>query len=232
MTTELEQLRAAWKSTIHGDGGACPCCDRFGKVYARAINETMAKSLQWLYNKNNEKGLREWIDVPNSAGTEVLRTNQLSTLRWWGLVERMTPPPDEKKNKTKHSGMWRITLKGMDFVEGRTTVPRQVFTYNADVVGFSEDITTYEQCKDRHFNLKQTMEQTYKEGEKALHGAGDKPVKLDVSKCNLPVGQAEQKVDIEETLAAAKTDNTIRGRVSGYWGVPLAHRGIFANAPV
>lgn len=175
MTTELEQLRQSWKATIHGDGGKCPCCERFGKVYARGINETMANSLRWLYNKNNEKGLREWIDVPNTADKEVLRTNQLATLRWWGLVERMTPPPDEKKNKTKHSGMWRITLKGLDFVEGRADVPRQVFTYNAEPVGFSDDKTTFAACKGKAFDLKSVMTQTHVAEGKKLFAVGSMP---------------------------------------------------------
>lgn len=170
--TELEQLRQTWKSTIHGDGGKCPCCDRFGKVYARGINETMAKSLQWLYNQNMTKGMREWIDVPNTADKAVLRTNQLATLRWWGLVERMTPPPDEKKNKTKHSGMWRITLKGMDFVEGRTTTARQVFTYAGEVVGQTDDEQiTFDDCKGKKFSIDSTMTQTFHEGKDKLFAA-------------------------------------------------------------
>ena len=41
----LEQLRAAWRSTIEEDGGHCPCCDRWGKIYSRTLNKTMAKSL-------------------------------------------------------------------------------------------------------------------------------------------------------------------------------------------
>lgn len=163
--TELEQQRLAWKKTIHGDGGECPCCDRFGKVYARAINKTMADSLKWLYDENNAKGPREWIDVPNTAPKEVLRSNQLPTLRWWGLVEREAADP---KGKKKHSGHWRVTLKGMDFVEGKTLVPRKVYTYNGDVVGMSDDDTDYDSCLKRSFDIKATMAETHHEGSNSL----------------------------------------------------------------
>lgn len=169
---ELEHLRHSWNKTIHGDGGKCPCCDRFGKVYSRTINETMAKSLEWLYKQNTTKGLREWIDVPNSAGKEILRTNQLSLLRWWDLVGRQTPSPTDKKHKGKHSGMWRITLKGMDFVEGKAVVPYKVHTYAGEVVGQTDDnLITFEACRGTRFDYQETMRQTNVEGAKALFPA-------------------------------------------------------------
>ena len=141
----IQEAREAWKATIHGDGGTCPCCERFGKVYARALNKTMVASLKWLASQNVEKGLREWIDVPNTAPKSVLRSNQLATLRWWGLVERQLPDPNDKK--VKHSGMWRVTLRGMDFVEGRLLVPKKVSTYNGEVVGVSDEVIAIGEVK-------------------------------------------------------------------------------------
>lgn len=139
MTTLLD-AKAGWRKTIHGKGGNCPCCERFGKVYARALNKTMVESLKWLADQNTAKGLREWIDVPNTAPKAVLRSNQLASLRWWGLVERQLPDPGDKK--AKHSGMWRVTLRGMDFVEGRLLVPKKVSTYNGEVVSTSDEMVS------------------------------------------------------------------------------------------
>lgn len=145
--TTLNQARQQWRDTIHKDGGVCPCCDRWGKVYGRGINATMAASLEWLYTVNLAKGLRTWIDVPNTAPKSVVRSNQLATLRWWGLVERQSPSPDDKS--VKHTGMWRITLRGMDFVEGKILIPKKVFTYNGEVVSFGSEEVAFAECKGK-----------------------------------------------------------------------------------
>lgn len=150
----LIQARDEWRETIHNDGGVCPCCARWGKVYNRQINGTMAFSLAWLYGQNKKKGIREWIDVPNTAPKFVLRSNQLSTLRWWGLVERQLPEPDDTN---KHSGMWRMTLRGMDFVDNLVLVPKKVFTYNGEVVKVSDELVSFESCKDKRFDYNEVM---------------------------------------------------------------------------
>ena len=166
----IQDAREAWKKTIHGDGGVCPCCDRFGKVYARALNKTMILSLQWLYKANQEAGLREWIDVPNTAPKSVLRSNQLASLRWWGLVERQLPDPEDKK--VKHSGKWRVTLRGLDFVEGSLLVPRKVSTYNGEVVSFSDDEVAIKDVV-ADFNYEAVMTTTHIPESKALFPKGN-----------------------------------------------------------
>lgn len=141
----IQEAKDAWHATIHADGGQCPVCERFGKVYTRVLNKTMMHGLQWLYDANMQKGLREWVNVPETAPKEVLRSNQLASLRWWGLVERQLPAPDDKKSK--HSGKWRITLRGCDFVEGKLEVPLKVQTYNAEAIGFSDDLVTFSKVR-------------------------------------------------------------------------------------
>ncbi len=135
--TTLDQAKQEWLATIHGKGGDCPCCNRWGKVYSRNINKTMVQSLRWLYDACAEKPRGAWINVPNTAPKSVLRSNQLATLRWWGLVERQPTSPQDNR---KHSGMWRITLAGMDFVEGLTCVPKKVFTCNGEVVSHGPEL--------------------------------------------------------------------------------------------
>ena len=127
--------RSAWKQTIKSDGGHCPVCDRWGRVYSRRINKTMMKSLIWLHQSSPTDG--PWTDIPLTAPRWLVRSNQLPTLRWWGLVERRTND-DLKK---KHSGMWRVTTKGREFIAGTLRVPSMVFTYNGEPVGWSETQT-------------------------------------------------------------------------------------------
>ena len=134
MDAELVNLRDDWRLTIEGDGGHCPVCDRWGKIYGRAINETMAKSLIWLVGaQKNESG---WVDVPATAPRWLVQSNQLPTLKWWGLVERL---PNDAESKNKHSGLWRPTALGYDFVNAGARVPKKVFTYNDNVEGHSTE---------------------------------------------------------------------------------------------
>ena len=130
MTTE--DLRAGWRKTIEGHGGHCPVCDRWGKIYTRPMNATMIASLLWLHRAaEHYKPDGGWIDVPKLGPKSVVRTNQLPTLRWWGLVEPLDADTDGKK---KHSGFWRITPEGVLFVMGITSIPLAVATYNNKVI--------------------------------------------------------------------------------------------------
>jgi hypothetical protein len=138
--TFIDKLRSAWRKVIDGDGGRCPCCDRWGKIYARTLNETMARSVVWLAH-NSADGT--WVDVPKTGPRWLVRSNQLPTLRWWGLVERMYNEDDPTK---KHSGYWRVTQKGVEFANNRLQVPKKVYTYNAEVEGFSEELVTIKDC--------------------------------------------------------------------------------------
>ena len=137
----LDDLRDNWRIIIDGEGGHCPCCDRWGKVYPRSLNETMARSLIWLaHHSSNE----DWVDIPQRGPRWLVRSNQLPTLRWWKLVERL----DTEDKTKKHSGFWRATEKGILFAQNRLAVPKKVYTYNAEVEGFSDELITIINCVD------------------------------------------------------------------------------------
>ena len=135
----LAELRAIWRRAIEDEGGHCPCCDRWGKVYPRSLNETMARSMVWLAH-HSQHG--DWVDVPRKAPRWLVRSNQLPTLRWWGLVERLASEDAAKK----HSGLWRATSKGILFAQDRLRVPKKVYTYNAEVEGFSTETVSIRNC--------------------------------------------------------------------------------------
>jgi len=152
--TTLENAIDTWVDTIHGDGGVCPCCGRFGKVYGRTINENMARGLIWLVDEWESNG-KTWVDVPKRSPRWLVRSNQLPTLRWWGCIERSgTTDPDQK-----HSGLWRPTDKGVSFVNDDLKLPKQVFTYANVVIGFSDDdLVTIDECFGKKFSYQEVME--------------------------------------------------------------------------
>jgi len=156
---EKAELRKAWRHTIDRDGGHCPVCDRWGKVYSRNINKSMAKSLIWLCTaKADEAG---WVNVPVNGPQWVVRTNQLATLRWWNLVERRPKLDDDKK---KHSGYWRVTQTGLDFVLKHTRVPKKVFTYKGEVEATSVETVFIEDCFKEFFDYQDVMNTYFKKG--------------------------------------------------------------------
>lgn len=149
--SNLETLRSDWRTTIENEGGHCPVCDRWGKIYKRPINRSMAASLAWLCNATpDEDG---WVNVAGTAPKWLIRTNQLSTLKWWGLVERL----DSDDAKKKHSGMWKVTATGRAFVMQGTRIPKYVFTYNDDVEGFGAETVTLRGCFKDSFDYEEVM---------------------------------------------------------------------------
>ncbi len=149
--TFLDQAKAAWAVVIKGKGGHCPCCNRWGKIYPRSINTTMAKGLVWLAAQpTNDEG---YVYVAGNAPTWLLRSNQLSTLKWWGLITR----PVSSDPALKHSGHWRVTRKGHAFARNRVAVPKKVFTYDGEPVDFSDETVFIEECFGEYFNYSRTM---------------------------------------------------------------------------
>lgn len=157
--TELEQLKTQWRHCIEDKGGHCPVCSRWGKIYKRQINKTMAESLIWLAKARPKKANGEWIDIANDAPRWLVRSNQLSTLKWWGLVERQSI---NVKNKTKFSGLWKVTEKGRKFACREIAVPRAVYTYNDEVEDFSQETIFIEQAFKDFFDYKDVMNHVLK----------------------------------------------------------------------
>lgn len=148
----LQALRDIWRKKIEAKGGHCPVCDRWGRIYGRKINRTMAKSLVWICQAEADDD--GWIDVPAQGPRWLVQSNQLPTLKWWGLVERRS---NEGKNKTKHSGLWRPTAMGLDFVNSGIRIPEQVFTYNDEVQGYGTATVTLRDCFKDNFDYNDTM---------------------------------------------------------------------------
>ena len=145
----LDDARTDWMYQINGDGGYCPCCDRWGKIYARQFNSSMAKALIWLVGK----GLR-WTDVPNTAPKWLTRTNQLPTVRWWGLVVRR----ESEDRAVKHSGMWQPTRRGIAFASNEIELPSTVYTYNNKVVRYNDDLIRIQDAFKTRFDYEQVVD--------------------------------------------------------------------------
>jgi hypothetical protein len=154
MSETLSEARAHFFAVL-ADGSYCKCCDRWGKKYRRRLNGTMAAGLCWLVNKMTKTG-EPWIDVPRTAPRWLVESNQLPTLKWWGLVE---PRPNEDDPQKKDSGYWRATDKGFDFALERIVVPTHVVTYNDIPLSFSaETLHVKDALASKGFDYSEIME--------------------------------------------------------------------------
>lgn len=124
-------LRENWSKGTH-----CPACNQFVKRYNRPLHSTMALTLIRLYHlcRGNDAYLHVKKIVEGISDTG---TNDFSKLRYWDLIEEM--PKDSLATKTKTSGHWRITAKGIDFVLGNIKIPSRIILYNKTFMGFDGD---------------------------------------------------------------------------------------------
>ena len=167
---EEETPRSSWRKTIEGDGGHCPICDRWGKIYSRTINQTMAKSFIWLVKAHQALPPEEngWVNIPKDAPRWLVRSNQLPTLAWWKLVQRkpkndLDSAEEDSLSKNKFSGLWKPTEEGLLFYSGKQTAPIKVWTYNNKVQSVSQERFFLWECFDHYFDYKETMELNYED---------------------------------------------------------------------
>jgi hypothetical protein len=153
--SDLTSLRRQWSFIIDGEGGNCPCCDRWGKIYAHRISGSMAATLCWLCDRSPNE---EWVNMPEDAPRWGLRGYQFPTLEKWGLLERNYLTKKEMdENDIKNSGFWRPTERGRAFAKGLITVPKIAFLYNNTLVRYSDEQVSIEDCLGKKFSYLATM---------------------------------------------------------------------------
>jgi hypothetical protein len=103
-------------------------------------------------------GQSGWVDVPNRAPQWLTKTNQHTTLRWWGLLEKgeMTREDQESTGK-KDSGFWRPTSKGVAFAKGQISVPYYARTYNGQVIELTGKSILIQDVLGKRFDYNEIM---------------------------------------------------------------------------
>jgi hypothetical protein len=155
----LAELKRNWAKTIEGDGGHCPCCEKWGKINNYVLNETMAATLKWMTVASTDHA--GYIDMGSKAPRWSVRAKNFTTMKFWGFVEPAPKARPKDKNVTglvtKTSGLWRVTERGRAFVYGGLTVPIRAFVYDDRFFGWGDKMTTFERCFGRKFNYEDVM---------------------------------------------------------------------------
>ena len=113
-------------------GVKCPCCDQWAKLYRRHITSSMAHALILMYryfaaNPNDDDLHVARFLVLRKRSSDVAGGDVIK-LRHWGLIER-----------GKRVGHYRLTVRGRQFVRGRSTVPKFIYLFNNTVMNTSPD---------------------------------------------------------------------------------------------
>ena len=95
----------------------------------------MVEALQTLrWHASNDHPVHWWSIIREPRESAILRH--------WGLVEQ------------KARGLWTITDKGRDFLDGRLKVPKYVLIRGNRVVGYDGEMVSVEDCRKQRFELK------------------------------------------------------------------------------
>jgi hypothetical protein len=127
----LEQAKARTRlAAIQPGGTNCPLCTKHVQIYQRSVSSGSARMLIAVYR---------W----HRRGEEVISSDKISELgwtgssdyakmRWWGLME---PVGQQRTKDQNSSGLWKLTDKGIAFVQDRVTIRKYVREYRSSPLG-------------------------------------------------------------------------------------------------
>jgi len=141
----LDEAKAYINSLKH-EGVKCPCCYQLVKYYPYKLSSGMAYVLIQMYKSD-----KEWVHPIQEFRTV---NGDYAKLRWWGLIEDRQDEPEEDK---KASGYWRITPKGMAFVEGTIKVTEKAILFDNQCWGYEGDEIYITDALSNKFNYSELM---------------------------------------------------------------------------
>lgn len=164
--TALDTARKEIMAKAREDGGECPCCGQFVKVYRRTITSTMARQLLTAYHKH---GAKVWFHTRTVVLADASGAGDFSKLEYWGLIERQAHVQGEDGKRS--SGMWRITSIGREWALNRTMVPMYTLVYNDQVLGQEGSLIDVHHALGKKFDYREIMGWT---GGQDLHRAAQR----------------------------------------------------------
>ncbi len=137
------------------EGCKCPACNQHVKLYKKKVDSQMAYFLIKLFTLTKKNPTKGYFHVQDDINISFKVGGAFAKLRYWELIEEQ--PKDNADTNKRTSGMWRITNKGMMFVEGNLSISKYVKLYNQTFFGYEGDkVSIHEALKDK-FNYQELM---------------------------------------------------------------------------
>lgn len=135
-----------------GEACDCPTCGRHAQIYRRKFHSSMALQLIRLYRLG---GTAHYIHASKLILPEVSGAGDFSKAKYWGLIHPQVP---NSRAETKCSGNWMLSVAGLEFVQGRHRIPREVFVFDDEVQGQSAETISITEALAGKFNYHELME--------------------------------------------------------------------------
>jgi len=138
-----------WLRTRIEKGTHCPACEQFAKVYRRRIYAGMVRALILMW-REGDYARRLYVHVPS---IDPARGGDVAKLEFWGLIE------EERAVRTDggRAGFWRVTRRGQDWIERKTTVPRYARIYDGRLLSLTGVATSIDDALGGTFRLDDLM---------------------------------------------------------------------------
>jgi len=135
----------------------CPCCAQTVKLYRRKLNNRMVAGLVALCRVERRISKGEILDpkyvIRDDQGhvwvhcklfSDQNGSGDYAKLRFWDLISSK----DKRTKEENASGYWRITPKGLEFLQKHIRVPKVVFVYNNEVHSVSPELVGLGETSD------------------------------------------------------------------------------------
>jgi len=147
-----------WLKANIKHGAVCPCCDQLARRYQRKLTSSMAAAL--ILIRRAFRTQTDWLHVPEyltavAAQGAITRGGDWAKLTHWQLLE---PKIDEiRKDGSRRIGLYKITERGIAFVERRIEVPKYAYIYAQHLLAMSEVTTTIDAALRDRFNYAELL---------------------------------------------------------------------------
>ncbi len=114
----------------------CPVCTGTVNRYQRPPD---AKAVRWLifyYLYAKAHPTEKWVHQSLAVARHGQVGGDWARLRHWNLIEECPQDANTKQRGGRTSGFWRITKTGIEWVEGKITIPRYIQTCMGHFEGF------------------------------------------------------------------------------------------------
>lgn len=129
------------------NGGTCPCCTQFTKIYDRPIGSHQARWLIRCWQRFRLEPFHQATQARTAGG-------DYAKLRFWELIQDMR----EVRADGGPAGWWQVTELGGKWVRGEVAVPKRALVFNNRRLRYEDEGGwTVEQALGKVFNYREIM---------------------------------------------------------------------------
>jgi hypothetical protein len=139
--TTLEEAKDTLRAQLMaGEAVRCPCCTQTAKIYKRSMTSVTVRTL-WLVSRSTD-----WQNLGTLLQHRYPSGGQATLSHYWELME-----------KGEERGVWRITQKGLDWVNGAIQVPKYAVIYSERLLRWEGDLVRPQDVADDWFDYADLM---------------------------------------------------------------------------